>query len=139
MEQHAAAGPGIDREVEAVPVLDLLPDVIGKRHQVADLTEARAVEIEQRADRLTTAAGQTGVARSDDAERAVVGRGDERVVGHREVAVDATEVADIDADAGEQLVLDAGRELPVVTALAPADEDVRIVGGARDRLAEAQV
>ena len=35
LKQHAGAGPRVDRDVHAVPVLDLLAEVVGEGHQVA--------------------------------------------------------------------------------------------------------
>ena len=69
----------------------------------------------------------------------VVGRGRRQVVDHREVAVPATEVADLHANPRHQLVLDACLELPVVRPLVPSMEHRRIGHRAGDRLAEPRV
>ena len=51
----------------------------------------------------------------------------------------AAEVADVHAHARRDLLLDPGRELPVVRPPAPALQHLGIVAGARDRLPVAQI
>ena len=137
---EAAAQARVDRDVDAVPVLNLLAVVAGQRVVVV-LRQAhlRRADVVEPADRVAAAVGQPRIGRRRDAERVEVGGRQVEVVGDAEVAVPAAEVADIHRDAPGDLPLHAGRELPLVGPRVPAVQHRGVVVQAGRRLAEVRV
>ena len=66
----------------------------------------------------------------------MIGRDDVAVVGGGVVPLHAVEVRHVERDARHQLVRDAGRDLPVVPADAPALDDTGVIRGRHDQLSE---
>ena len=91
----------------------------------------------QAAHLIAAATGQSRIGRRRDAERAEVGRCHEHVVRDQVIAEPVAVVARGHRDAGPQLVLDFGREVPVVAARAVSEQG--IVGIARGRRDAAEV
>src|SRR5262249_16668669 len=119
-DDESPARARVDVDVDAVPVLNLAAEVVSQRGVIVDLTDFLGIEVVETADVVAAAAGKARIGGRRDAELTVVGARDRAVLGHREVAIPATEVADIRADPRRQLVLHAGGELPVVRAIEPA-------------------
>src|SRR5205814_10365591 len=101
-----------------------------EREQVVHLTNLALIEVIEPRDDVVAAAGQTRIGGRCDAEGVEIRGADGEVVHRREIVVPAAEVADADRYSQEELVLDAGRELPVGAALPPAVQNVWIDRGA---------
>ena len=127
-DDESVLEPGIDRDIDAVEFLAHLPVVVRVRHEVTrGPGERRRRQIEGR-QRLSAAIGQPRVGWRREREPLVVCRPGREIVGDTDVAVRPSRVLDLGAQTRDDLVLNAGRELPVVGPLAPALHQVRIVG-----------
>ena len=122
--------------VDPVEVVGLLPEVVGKRDQIVDTAEAGGPQVIQAAELVTASAGEPGVRRDRQAIWIVVAGRHGKIVGHREITVDAAEVRDVGRHVGEQLTLDAHGELPVVATMVPAAEGLGVDLKVDDGLAE---
>ena len=119
LEREAAAWPRSHAELVAVPVLDLPAVVVRQRIEVLHQSKLGGIHVIETSESLT-AVRQPLVGGDREAELCEVLRPDQYVVGDLEVAPDPPEVADVDGNAREDLVLDARHELIVVRAMAPA-------------------
>ena len=127
VDQHAVVAAGT-----------VSPKFAGVGDVVAGLAELRRGDVVETADRVAAAARQPRIGRRGDAERREVGR---RRPSRLSVTVKllepAPEVADLDRDARQQLLLDRRADLPVVRTDAPAVEQRRVDGrGGQRRGAE---
>src|SRR6185503_10363071 len=111
-------------DVDAVEVVRLRAVVLRQRDLVLVLDETtkpdRRLDGRKSVHRIAAAVGQPRILRCDEAEDVEVAGSQRQVVDDLEVAVPAAEVAHVERDARKNLVLDTGRELPVVPALVPA-------------------
>src|SRR4029453_5029578 len=112
------AGPQPGGNVDAIPVPDLIgANVANQLIQVVDLPGLVRVDVEHSAVCIASAARQPRIHRRRHAELRVVAWRGQDVVGDAEVAEDAAEVRDVHRHTRHDLLLDAGRELPVVPAV----------------------
>ena len=132
-DQDALRQPDVGGDIN--PVVDLLLRAEGFRHldDVIGGASQRGRDVVQPAHLVAAAVGQRGIGRRRDAVRTVVLRRDPLIVRHNQIPVPPPEVAHAQRDILAQLVLQARRELPVVSADRP-----RVVAQARlgDRGAE---
>src|SRR5688500_9424258 len=112
----------------------LLAEVVGYRREVI-VRPAESTLRDRPVPRhvIVAAIWQSWIRRRPDAERLVLGRGHRAVVLDDEVPVPAPEEADVQRHPRQDLLLYAGRELPVVVPLAPSLEQIGIELGVRRR------
>ena len=115
----AVARPRVDGQTSnAVPVLDLLPVVVGERREVVDRADVARLIVESASG--LSAQFQARIDRRRDAVAGEVARSHRAVVDDREVAEPAPEVAEIHRDAWRNLLLDADGEFLVPRPVAPS-------------------
>src|SRR4030095_4095073 len=132
--------PRVGTEVHAVPVLDLLAEVTGQRRVRRAYTDFERIEGVEIVDLIAATVRQAAVERRRHAVAIVVGRRQTNRLSDLKIAVPPPEVADVDANSWRELVLDAGRELPVVGAIAPTEPRVLVeLGDGRQRPELAEV
>ena len=112
LKLDAVGRPRVDVDVQTVPVLTVcFPVLLRQRREVVLETELRRHHVVVASDDVATL-GQARIGGHDDAERRVVGRVDRAVVHHGEVAVDATEVADLERYPRQHFVRHRRAEVP---------------------------
>ena len=114
-------------------MLEGVPDVVRERLEIVDgepFVDDAGLGVKQRAHLEAATIRQPRVGRRrEEVLIELVQR--ERFVGDgQHIPEYSTEVADIDGDASDQLVLNAARELPVPRAVAPPRDSVRVEPGA---------
>ena len=60
LQQHARPGARVDGDIDAMPVLGLLPDVGRARDEVVDLAELFRLDVEEAVNHEAAAAGSRG-------------------------------------------------------------------------------
>src|ERR1700730_4940747 len=96
-----------------------------QRHHVLDLAEIRGLDIVEPAHRTPAAIRQAWIDRGRDTELIVIRRRDQEIVDLREVMPGGAKEAGVERRPRPELLLDGGRRLPVVLAVAETCQDVR--------------
>ena len=130
LQHDAAPRPRVDRQIEAVPVLDHVPVAVGKRRVVVDVPDVAGLVVES-GDRLA-AQGQARIDRRGDAVAGVVVRSHRAVVHDREVTKPAAEIAEVHGKARHDFLLDAHGEFLVPRPVAPSSVRRRVDGRAAE-------
>src|SRR5262249_41500069 len=126
LQERAVEQPHTGANGEPVPHADFVPIVLREGRDVVGNAEFRLTDVVQVGNNKPASVRQAGIRGGRYRERTEVRGGHGAVVDDVEVAVPTAEIGEVHRDARHDLTLHAGCELPVVDALAPAVQDVRI-------------